>query len=208
MQEFLIPTTNSANQELASSSIRNRSFLYNQEKNTLYLKYNDALKSFSADVDNKNIITRNIDGSDLVSLADDVNVKTTTVSPDSLIINKCSILAEKAITDLKSIYLIIRVSDEYNEGFCGELFRFGENVSEMYHVVVSCKEKPEIFGSSNNGKTASINKYSYAGGTYFGISFNDTTTSNLYFHGFNTIKNLAPPNYTNYRDSQITLLEG
>lgn len=207
MQQLTIPTTNKPNLLNFAALLKNRSILYDKDSNSFYVKYDDELRQVYNKVDNKNIIIKNIDGDDYVSLSDDVVVMSTNVSPDDKIHNYNGLLAETAITNQKSIYLIMRTSESIKECFCGEICRFGNNVSEMYHVSVSSNSKPSIVGSSGTTKPAKIKKISFAGIEYYGLVFQDRLESNLYFHGFSNVNQLAPPNYSNYRDNQLTILE-
>ena len=207
MQQFLIPATVTSKLQEAATKIHNRSMLYDVEQNILYVKYNDSLHGIMVDADDKNIVLNDIGGAQYLSLSEDIIVSSTNVCPDNVSHNVNIKLADNAITDQKSIYLIVKVSDDFNETMCGELCRKGETVSEMYHVSFSSKEKPQLLGSSSNSSIAKACLISFAGVYYYGIKFTSTEPSSLYFHGYTNIRNLLPPNYKDYRDSQFTIME-
>lgn len=207
MQHLKIATSDKENLLSFADLLKNRSLLYDKESNRFYVKYDEELRQIFNEVDDKNIVIKKIDGDEYISLAEDVVVKSTSVSPDVKIHNYNGLLAENAVTDQKSIYLIMKTSESIKETFCGEICRFGSNVSEMYHISVSSNGKPSIVGSSGTTKPAEVKKVSFAGVEYYGIVFQDKMSSNLYFHGFSNVKQLAPPKYSNYRDNQLTILE-
>lgn len=201
MQEFLILTSDDEHFQEAFDSLHNRSLLYDKDNNKFGIVY-DGFNVINSYVDDVNIKITD----DKISLSDDVLVKSTKVNPlEQVKFN--GILAENAITDQKSIYLLLKHSDEQNESICGELFRLGENISEMYHISVSSNGQNKIFGSSTNLTEAEILKFSFSGIIYYGIKFKDKNTSSLYFHGYSNIDNLKPPMYTNYRDNQLNVVE-
>ena len=207
MQQLLIPTTDKSNLLNFAELLKNRSILYDKDSNAFYVKYDDDIKQVYNNVDNKNIIIKSIDGDDYVSLVDDVTVMSTSVSPADKVHNYNGLLAENAVTNQKSIYLIMKTSESIKECFCGEIYRFGSSVSEMYHISVSSNSKPSIVGSSGTTKSAEVKKISFAGVEYYGLVFQDKLDSNLYFHGFSNVNQLAPPKYSNYRDNQLTISE-
>ena len=206
MQEVLIATTSKSLLQELSDNLENRNLIYSRNTNQLYIKYH-GLRPLYYSVGGSNLIIKNINGVNYLALVDNVLVKSTDVSPDNMVHNVNGLMVENAINSQNTIYLVVKISDTINETFCGEICRFGTNISEMYHVSISSKNKPSIVGSSGNTKSAEVKKVSFNGEEYYGIKFNSNTTSNLYFHGYSNVETLLPPMITEYTDNQITVLE-
>ena len=206
MQKVLIATTSKSLLQELSDNLENRNLIYSRNTNQLYIKYH-GLRPRYYSVGGGNLIIKNINGVNYLALVDGVLVKSTDVSPDNIVHNVNGLMVENAINSQNTIYLVVKVSDTINETFCGEICRFGINISEMYHVSISSKNKPSIAGSSGNTKPAEIKKVSFNGEEYYGIKFSSNTISNLYFHGYSNVETLLPPMITEYTDNQITVLE-
>lgn len=207
MQEVLIATTSKSLLQEFSDNLENRNLIYSRNTNQLYIKYHGLRPRYYSVGNGDNLIIKNINGVNYLSLADDVLVNSTDVSPDNIVHNVNGLMVENAINGQNTIYLVVKVSETVNETFCGEVCRFGMNISEMYHVSISSKNKPSIVGSSGNTKSAEIKKVLFNGEEYYGIKFNSNTLSNLYFHGYSNVETLLPPMITEYTDNQITVLE-
>lgn len=205
MQKVQIATTSTNRQDEASEVIPNRSFLYNQEQNTMFIKYDENLKSVESKVDNKNIVLKEVDGLSCICLADDVTVKSTTVSPDNKVVVVNEFHLEDVTSPQKKIFLVVKTSDTIKEGMYGEIFRLGENITESYHISISSnpKSKNVIQGSSTNN-LAKIKRFTHGDIEYYGIEFATDENADLYFHGVSNIDRLKPPLYKNYRDNTIT----
>ena len=206
MQEVLIATTSKSLLQELSDNLENRNLIYSRNTNQLYIKYH-GLRPRYYSAGGGNLIIKNINGVNYLALVDNVLVKSTDVSPDNIVHNVNGLMVENAINSQNTIYLVVKISDTINETFCGEICRFGTNISEMYHVSISSKNKPSIAGSSGNTKSAEIKKVSFNGEEYYGIKFNSNTISNLYFHGYSNVETLLPPMITEYTDNQIMVLE-
>ena len=206
MQEVLIATTSKSLLQELSDNLENRNLIYSRNTNQLYIKYH-GLRPRYYSVGGGNLVIKNINGVNYLALVDGVLVKSTDVSPDNIVHNVNGLMVENAINSQNTIYLVVKVSDTINETFCGEICRFGINISEMYHVSISSKNKPSIAGSSGNTKPAEIKKVSFNGEEYYGIKFSSNTISNLYFHGYSNVETLLQPMITEYTDNQITVLE-
>lgn len=206
MQEVLIATTSKSLLQELSDNLENRNLIYSRNTNQLYIKYH-GLRPRYYPVGGGNLTIKNINGVNYLALVDGVLVKSTDASPDNIVHNVNGLMVENAINSQNTIYLVVKISDTINETFCGEICRFGINISEMYHVSISSKNKPSIAGSSGNTKSAEIKKVSFNGEEYYGIKFSSNTISNLYFHGYSNVETLLPPMITEYTDNQITVLE-
>lgn len=198
MQDLLIFTTNDFIQDyVVKNLISNRSFLYNQVRNILYIKYDDKLRSFISSVDEVNLVKTMIKNIDYISLADNVQSHSTDVCPDDKvhIINK--LFLENATHPDKSILLIMPI-DSKSKSICGEIFRCGEDITESYHISISNKEKNNNFiaGSSGNSINATIIKVNYENQDYYALKFSDSKTANLHFHGYLDYDFSSVPNQT------------
>lgn len=206
MQEVLVATTSKSLLNETSEYLENRNLIYDRNTNQLYIKYY-GLRPRYYSVGGDNLITKEINGVKCISLENDVFVKSTDVSPDNTIHCVNGLMIENAISNRNTVCLIMKISDTLNETFCGEICRFGINVSEMYHVSISSRNSPSIVGSSGNTKPAKIKKVMFNGEQYYGIKFSNDILSSLYFHGYSNVHTLLPPLITEYTDDQITVLE-
>ena len=205
MQKILIPTTSINSQSIAEEVIPNKSLLYNQETEMLYVKYNNELHTVYSPVDNKNIVLTEKDNVSYISLNENPIVKSTTTSPDDKVHVVNNLFLDTITAAQRTIFLLVKVSDDVQEGLYGEIFRLGDSVSESYHIMVSSSSdsKNVLLGSSST-KPATIKEYEYSGSNYYGIEFATDDEADLYFHGVSSLDTLSPPYYKNYRDSMMT----
>ena len=200
MQEILIASASKSLIQKASNTLNDRSLIYEVDDNQLYINcYYVA--------DNITLAVKNMNGVNHVGLADNAYVKALDVSPDNVIHSTNVLMAQDAINSQNTIYLIVKASKTINETVLGELYRLGENISEMYNVSVSSKNKSLISGSSSLKESAVIKKFLFNDEEYYGIKFNNDAPSSLYFHGFSNVSLLSPPLHTEYTDDQITVVE-
>ena len=205
MQKILMPTTSNGGQTNAEDAIPNKSPLYNQETGMFFIKYDEELHTAYTPVDWNNIVLTTKDNVSYISLNENPVVKSTNTSPDDKIHVINNLYLDSVTTAQRSIFLLVKISDDTKEGLYGEIFRRGKNVSEAYHISVSSKSdnKNVLLGSSST-TMAKIKKYSYSGSTYYGIEFATDDDADLYFHGVSNLDVLEPPYYKNYRDTLMT----
>lgn len=127
MQEVLIATTCSSQFENASAHIKNKSLLYDKDKDRLYIKYNDEMHLIGSKVDNDNIV---LNDDSQISLTDDVHCKTLTVAPDdSGIVYKDNVIYAET-TENKRIVLLFKLNSEETVGtICGKFYENGDFTS-------------------------------------------------------------------------------
>lgn len=206
MQEILVASASKSRIQEASNTLNDRSLIYEVDDNQLYINYHGLRPCYYV-VDNITLTVKNLNGANHVGLADNAHVKALDVSPDNIVHSTNALMAQDAISSQNTIYLIVKASKTINETVLGELYRLGENVSEMYNVSISSKNKSLISGSSSLNKSVAIKKFLFNGEEYYGIKFNDDAPSSLYFHGFSNVNLLSPPLHTEYTDDQLTVVE-
>ena len=201
MQEVLIPTTTSSQFENASSHIKNRSLLYDKDKNVLFVKYANEMRPISCKVDNNNII---LNDNGEVALSDDVQCKTLTVKPDdSGLVYKDNVVFANT-SDTKRIILLFKITNTENVGTIGgKFYELGQNITSGLTFSASVSGSRSLSGSST-GEMPTCCKCVYQNTEYLGIKFNPNTT--IYFSGYDCIQDSYTINF-DYEDndfSQIT----
>lgn len=204
MQGLAISTVKNSHLQELSPLVFNRGLIYDSDKKTLYVKYNNMLCPVTLNVDNKNILYTG--PMDQISLSKNVNVSSTNSVADGKISFVNKILAKNAVAGRKTIYLLLKVSDDIHEQINGNLFRLGKDFSESYFINVcsSSKVNPSILGSSNDTNKAEILKFQHSGNSYYGIKFQNDIQSSLYFCGYYGVNKLTPPDCSQYYDNSIS----
>lgn len=196
MQEVLIATTCSSQFENASAHIKNKSLLYDKDKDRLYIKYNDEMHLIGSKVDNDNIVL-NDDGQ--ISLADDVHCKTLTVAPDnSGIVYKDNVIYAET-TENKRIVLLFKLNSEETVGTIGGKFYENGDFTSGVNFSASVSGSRHIDGSST-GEVPTWCRCTYHGIDYLGLRFNSSTK--IYFSGYEYIKEAYKVDF-DYTDSEF-----
>ena len=206
MQEILVASASKSRIQEASNTLNDRSLIYEVDDNQLYINYHGLRPCYYV-ADNITLAVKNLNGANHVGLADNAYVKALDVSPDNIIHSTNALMAQDAISSQNTIYLMVKASKTINETVLGEMYRLGENISEMYNVSISSKNKSLISGSSSLRESVVIKKFLFNDEEYYGIKFNNDAPSSLYFHGFSNVSLLSPPLHTEYTDDQITVVE-
>lgn len=197
MQEVLIATTCSSQFENASAHIKNKSLLYDKDKDKLYIKYNDEMRLVGSKVDNDNII---LNGDNEISLADNVHCKTLTVAPDdSGIVYKDNVVFAET-TDAKRIVLLFKLNSNETIGTIGGKFYENGNYTSGLSFSASVSGSRYVDGSST-GDMPKWCRCTYHGIDYLGLRFN--TSTKIYFSGYEYLKDEYKVDFE-YTDSTFT----
>lgn len=196
MQEVLIATTCSSQFENASAHIKNKSLLYDKDKDRLYIKYNDEMHLIGSKVDNDNIV---LNDDSQISLADDVHCKTLTVAPDdSGIVYKDNVIYAETTED-KRIVLLFKLNSEETVGTIGGKFYENGDFTSGINFSASVSGSRHIDGSST-GEVPTWCRCTYHGIDYLGLRFNSSTK--IYFSGYEYIKDAYKVDF-DYTDSEF-----
>lgn len=196
MQEVLIATTCSSQFENASAHIKNKSLLYDKDKDRLYIKYNDEMHLIGSKVDNDNIV---LNDDSQISLADDVHCKTLTVAPDdSGIVYKDNVVFAET-TDDKRIVLLFKLNSNETVGTIGGKFYENGDYTSGLSFSASVSGSRHIDGSST-GEMPKWCRCTYHGIDYLGLRFN--TSTKIYFSGYEYIKDEYKVDF-DYTDSEF-----
>lgn len=196
MQEVLIATTCASQFENASAHIKNKSLLYDKDKDRLYIKYNDEMHLIGSKVDNDNIV---LNDDSQISLADDVHCKTLTVAPDdSGIVYKDNVIYAETTED-KRIVLLFKLNSEETVGTIGGKFYENGDFTSGINFSASVSGSRHIDGSST-GEVPTWCRCTYHGIDYLGLRFNSSTK--IYFSGYEYIKDAYKVDF-DYTDSEF-----
>ena len=196
MQEVLIATTCSSQFEKASAQIKNKSLLYDKDKDRLYIKYNDEMHLVGSKVDNDNIV---LNSDNEISLADNVHCKTLTVVPDdSGIVYKDNVVFAET-TDDKRIVLLFKLNSNETVGTIGGKFYENGDYTSGLSFSASVSGSRHIDGSST-GEMPKWCRCTYHGIDYLGLRFN--TSTKIYFSGYEYIKDEYKVDF-DYTDSEF-----
>ena len=196
MQEVLIATTCSSQFENASAHIKNKSLLYDKDKDKLYIKYNDEMRLVGSKVDNDNII---LNSDNEISLADNVHCKTLTVAPDdSGILYKDNVVFAET-TDAKRIVLLFKLNSNETVGTIGGKFYENGNYTSGLSFSASVSGSRYVDGSST-GDMPKWCRCTYHGINYLGLRFN--TSTKIYFSGYEYLKDEYKVDF-DYVDSEF-----
>lgn len=232
MAQVLISTAGSVNGETeASEQLKNRSLLFNAQSEVLKIKWNDELIPIAGAVkQNKLIAGDNIEINneiDEIRLADDIIIKTMTLSPANTDIpNWKGTIKIGELAGGNCILLIVKESagEQAENGIIGGEILIksveGDLVNySQYILTITSTGSWTLKGGSNSSEGAYVCKCLYNGEYYYGLKMPclkkviesgieeveqviPPENSEVWFNGWKSIpESLTPPN--GYTDSQI-----
>ena len=202
--DILLPAADASSFDTALAAIKNRSLLYNTDTKRLYMKYDDVANLVNAQnaADNVNIV---LNDSDEVALADDISVKTVTVTPLTGYPSMNDCIDFGVTTASSTIKLLCKKSDINMGAIGGELYESGTGLNSMYHFSLASNGSRFLGGSSSYDTKAYFVDCVYDGNEYYGIKFPSGINAQLLFHGYDNISTLlAPP--PSYQDTDFTAI--